>query len=506
MLFLAMLSTMLGCAARTTLAPSLVQIEQRLEEETKTNPSEPNSLTYLRAVGELPARTISPRKMKDKRILTLDKCLELAFANSNEIKQVRQKILAVGGSKLIANSRFLPTIELIYQYEHLRNFGSVNPVDVASVIFAEITQTIFEYGKDHPLDVTLRDEQRNALFNYESQIASVFSQARKAFFFIKLKEQQITTRKELLEQFKKQYEIKQKRMEADNLSVKWEVLTAKLNVLNGETRINTLKRERFNRKMDLLRLIGLPVGADHVEFQGEIDNFGLDSFDMDAMLSLALAQSSEVALMEALVAEQQRALEQLRYEYLPDLRLSTGYQDENTKIRADLINQDDTWGLDIVGQPKAPGLKEGRTQNLGLLGNEVTLRGPNPGWFAGTQLRIPIWEGDARKGRQIIAKAWLNNLKAASDDRKDRIELKVRQSYKFLTEQKFQVELAQENVNIENERFSIKTQLRDVGKITDDELETFRKSFFTAQDDLLQQQEVMIERQEDLRLAIRYFK
>ena len=151
-------------------------------------------------------------------------------------------------------------------------------------------------------------------------------------------------------------------------------------------------------------------------------------------------------------------------------------------------------------------MKEGRTQNLGLLGNEVTLRGPNPGWFAGTQLRIPIWEGDARKGRQIIAKAWLNNLKAASDDRKDRIELKVRQSYKFLTEQKFQVELAQENVNIENERFSIKTQLRDVGKITDDELETFRKSFFTAQDDLLQQQEVMIERQEDLRLAIRYFK
>ncbi len=82
----------------------------------------------------------------------------------------------------------------------------------------------------------------------------------------------------------------------------------------------------------------------------------------------------------------------------------------------------------------------------------------------------------------------------------------VRQSYKFLTEQEFQVKLAQIEVSIENERFIIKTELRDVGKITDDELETFRGKFFSAQDKLFRQQEIMIERQENLRLAIRYFK
>jgi len=151
-------------------------------------------------------------------------------------------------------------------------------------------------------------------------------------------------------------------------------------------------------------------------------------------------------------------------------------------------------------------LKEERTQNLGLFGNEVTLDGPDPGWFAGLQMRIPIWEGDSRKGRQIRAKAELNSIKAALEDRKDRIELTVRQSYKFLTEQEFQVELAQINVDIENERFIIKTELRDVGKITDDELETFRGKFFAAQDNLFQQQEEMIRRQENLRLSIRYFK
>ena len=136
----------------------------------------------------------------------------------------------------------------------------------------------------------------------------------------------------------------------------------------------------------------------------------------------------------------------------------------------------------------------------------MSIGGPDPGWFTGLQLRIPITEGGARKGRQIQAKATLSSLKAGLEDQKDRIELRVRQSFRFLAEQKYQVDLEQENVNIENQRFLIKTELRDVGKITDDELETFRQLFFNAQDRLFRQQEVMIERQEDLRLAIRYFK
>jgi outer membrane protein TolC len=492
--------------AAKKLDKPLVQIEQRLEEESQTSPSDPNSLAYLRAVGERPTRQVLPRQMKAERVLTLGDCLQLAFANSNEIKQVRQQILAVGGSKLIANSRFLPTIELIGQYERTKDFETPDLSDDAEAISAKFSQRILEYGKDNPIDIALRAEQREALFSYENQVASILSQVRRAFLFIKLKEQQIATRQQLLEQFEKQYEIKQQRMEAGNLSVKIEVLTAKLNVLNEQTRINTLRRQMFNRKMDLLRLIGLPVGADAVEFRGEMDRFGLDQFDTYAMIRLALGQSSELALVEAQVAEQQRRLGQLRFEYLPDLRLSTGYQDEGGKVGADLTNQDDVWGLDMVGQPMVSDLKQGQPQSLGLFGDEVGLGGPESGWFAGVQLRLPIFEGKAREGRRIEAKAALNILKAAAEDQKDRIELAVRQRYKLLAEQQFEVELAQESVSIEKERFHIQEELRNVGKITDDQLETFRRSFFDVQDSLFRYQEVLIERQEDLRLAIRYFK
>ncbi len=492
--------------AAEKLDSSLSRIEQRLQEESKISPSEPNSIAYLRAVGELPARTVSPRGMKAKRVLTLAECLQSAFANSNQIKQAREQILAVGGSKLINNSRFMPSVELISQYEHFRNFESDNNTDDAHSISAKISQRIFEFGKDNPLDTSLRREQRDVLFNYENAIAGVFSDVRKAFFFIKLKEQQIATRQELLKQFEKQHEIKNQRMEENNLSTKMEVLTAYLNVLTEKSAINALEREKFNRMIDLLRLIGLPVGANQVEFEGQVDSFALDEFDMEGMIFLALAQSSQVALYEAIVAEQQRVLDQLRYEYLPDLRASTGYQDENGTIGGDLLNDDDTWGFDIFGQPKMPGQKEDRSQSLGIFSDEVTLGGPDPGWYAGLQLRIPITEGGARKGRQIQARAMLNSYKAALEDQKDRIELTVRQQYNFLAEQKLKVDLAQKNVDIESQRFMIQTQRRDVGKIDDDALERFRENFFRAQDGLFIEQGELIQRQENLRLAIRFFK
>ena len=498
--------TLIGCKAADPLGPELTQIEQRLDEEIETNPSEPDSATFKRATGQLLPRKVSLRKKEPERMLTLDECLQMAFNSNRQIIEVREQLSITKGNEIIVNSRFLPDIELIYQYEHLHNFNSIDPVDISNFLFAQITQTILEYGKDNPLDISLRAEQRQSLFNYEDKVASVLSRVRRALFFVKLKEQQINTRQELLKEFEKQYKIKQRRMKAGNLSIKIEVLTAKLNVLNEETRINTLKRQMFNRKMDLLRLIGLPVGAEQISFSATKDKFALNHFKTDQMVQLALAQSSQAGFAEAVVAEQKRMLDQLRYEYIPDLRLNVGYQDENIRVGSKLTNEDETWTMDGVGQPKLTGTREQRSGNLGLFGNEVDLDGPDPSRFAGTQVRLPIYKGGSRKGRKIRELARLKSFEAAFEDIKDGVELSVRQSYKFLIEQEYQVELAQENVNIERERFAIKEKLRNVGRITDDELETFRNNFFAAQDTLFTQQETLIDRQEDLRLTIRFFK
>ncbi len=490
------------------LGPELNHVEQRLGEETAPGASEPNSLAYRRAVGEEPARQVSPREMTEPRVLGLLECLRLAFTNSNEIKQFREQMFSVGGSKLIANSRFLPTLNLVSQYERLQFFEGEDRSQDASWMGATIRQRILEWGKDNPIDVAVREEQRQALSNYENRVADVFSRVRRAFLFILLKEQQITARQELLKQFEAQAQTKQERMDAGNLSVKIEVLTARLNVLNERMEVNRLEREKFSRKTELLRLVGLPVGADRVEFTGTMDRFGLEGFDMEGMIRLALAQDSELAFREAVFAEQGRRLQQLRYEYVPDLRFTGGYQDEAGRVGAEVRNDNERglWGLDVVGEPRIASSGDNRGERLGLFPAGVSLDGPNPGWFAGVQLGIPLTEGGARTGRAIQARASWRSAQAAADDRKDIVELTVRQGHLILSEQKFQVDLAQENVNIEKERFQIQEELRDAGKITDDQLETFRTRFFAAQDSLFAQQERLVERQEDLRLSIRYFE
>jgi len=502
------LLTMVLCSVllgESKLNRPLRQIEGRLKEEAATNPAEPNSLTFLRAVGARPSRWVSTRTQVKPSTLRFEQCLKQAFEINSGILQAREAILATGGSRLVANSRFLPSLTIINQYEQERDFSAADKYDDSLSTGVQLTQRLLEYGKDHPIDVDLREEQRNALFNYENQVAQTFSQVRRAFYFVELKGRQIATRRQLLEQFERQHQKKQQRLDAGNLSVKFEVLTARLNVLNEQTRINELERQQFNRKMELLRSIGMPVGADRVDLKGQPDSFALADFDIEGMIALALAQSSDVALAQALVSEQKRTLDQLKFESMPDLRATAGYQDQHGRVGTELSNEDDTWGLDVFGRS---GISEqGKDlDGLSLFPQEVTLGGPDQGWFGGVQLRIPVFEGRARTGRRIQNRAFLQSLKAALTDAKDLIELRVRQSYRLLAEQQFQVQLAQENVQIERERFSIQEQLHEAGRSDDDALERFRENFFRAQDLLFVQQERLIERQEDLRAAIRLFR
>lgn len=487
------------------LDATLNRVETRLDQARRMDQMDPNSPAFLRALGQGLAPQIEPRTTPAPKTLTLVQCLQEAFVGSNAIVQVREGMLAVGGSKLIASSRFLPSVEMISQYERIDDLDVATGSQDSASFGATLRQRLLEYGKDNPVDVALRREQREALFDYENVVAQVFSQVRRAFYFVLLKQQQIATRGEQLQEFQKQYKRKQQRLDAGNLSVKFEVLTARLNVLTEQKRINSLQREQFNGKMELLRLIGLPVGADAVRFAGLPDSFGLNGFDMEAMVALSLSQSSQVALAEVLMSEQQRVLDQLKYEYLPDVRMVAGYQDRNGRVGIDLGNENDTWGLDLYGQGGQTE-NRGHVDGIGLFGPENTLSGPGRGSFAGVQMRVPVFEGRARQGRRIQNRAYLQRLKAALADTKDLIELRVRQNYRLLAEQRFQVDSAQQEVEIERERFSIYEQLRDVGRIDDDALERFRGNFFRAQDFLLVRQEDLIDRQENLRAAIRLFK
>ena len=114
-------------------------------------------------------------------------------------------------------------------------------------------------------------------------------------------------------------------------------------------------------------------------------------------------------------------MDQHRFEYLPDLRAKTGYQDRHGRVGTELSNEQGTWGLDVLGQPGiVPSNQD--LDGLGLFSQEVELDGPNRGWFAGVQVRFPVMRGGARRGREMQLRAFLASLKAALADAKDQIE------------------------------------------------------------------------------------
>ncbi len=170
--------TMVLCSALpggSKLDPAFRRIEGRLEEESATNPAEPNSLTFLHAVGTGSARQVSTRTQVKPCILKFEQCLKRAFESNSSVQQAREAILATGGSRFVANSRFLPSLEIINQYEQQRDFNAADPYHDSLSTGAKLTQRLLEYGKDNPIDISLRAEQRNALFNYENRVAQTFS-------------------------------------------------------------------------------------------------------------------------------------------------------------------------------------------------------------------------------------------------------------------------------------------------------------------------------------------
>ena len=83
-------------------------------------------------------------------------------------------------------SRFLPRLTLDLSRRSLtENVGS----NVAASLHG--IQTLLEFGKDNPLDVRLRELERDSLFGYEDVVAEVLSEVRLRFYTVLLKQQQL---------------------------------------------------------------------------------------------------------------------------------------------------------------------------------------------------------------------------------------------------------------------------------------------------------------------------
>ena len=285
--------------------------------------------------------------------------------------------------------------------------------------------------------------------------------------------------------------LKQLRLEVD-------VLTSKLNVLTEDARINGLEKELVRLKLDLMQLIGLPIGDVRFAVAGEQDRFDLPLKDS---AQIAHRRSTGIAQARAEVFEQDRIVRQIVWEYFPSLQFQGGYRRDFVSVGATVFDTNRTY--------KAGPFAEHNIDRWGrnsFASDPSWIRTADIDWYWGIELSLPIFSGLERTGRFRRERAVLEQKRHLLCEAVSMTELEVRKAYETVRENVRIVEILVETVRISKERLRVQERLKDLGRISDNELETFRQRFFDDQDTLFAGQEQLIEAQERLRFAMRYFE
>ena len=432
--------------------------------------------------------------------LSLESCLVFAVEFNDVIQAHRAKIRAVGGEALVTRSRFLPDLTYTFRSDSTdTDTEDVTATNVSSTVSdhsVRLTQTLLEFGKDAAADVALRSAERDALFAYEAAVGSVLATVRKKFFAVLLRSEQLAEQKTSLQEFRARYE-QVRELEKARRVLEVDVLTARLNMLNEEARINSLQKEILRQKINLANSMGFPVSMTTFTIQGNVEAFGLP---LEDIVQIALQRSPSIARDRAEVAEQARLLRQLRWEFAPSITAEAGWKDALSAAGLEIGTDSGTYNVSTFAELHSDEIEDRFADAFPLLGED------EEGSFAQISLELPIFQGLERRGRRRQAKALLEEKQHLLRSGIDVVELTVRKDYQTMLERRQAVEILRETVAISRKRLRIQERLKELGNISDNELETFRNGYFRDLDNFFTRQIDLIEAQENLRQASRYFE
>ncbi|MHC5055180.1 MAG: TolC family protein [Planctomycetota bacterium] len=424
----------------------------------------------------------------------LSKWLAFALELNDSVRSAREAILAEQADGVAVRARLSPRLSYTLSTEEVHEDGS--PDAHALDHYLRLSQTLFEFGRENPADVAVREAERDALFAYEDTVRWVLSNVRKKFFTILLRQQQIAERRKLLEKFKERHD-KMVRLEKEQRVLHVDVLTARLNVLNEEARINSLENELLRQRIDLLHLVGLPVSMTDVAVLDELEDFTLE---LDDIIAIGLRRSTTIAEARAGLDEQRRVVRELAWRHAPALVARAGKRTESGAAGVELANTDGTFAVSAFGEKHLQDEAASFSTGYGLLDTH------GEGWSAELALTVPILDGRERRGELLREQGELRQAVHALRQAIDSAEADVRKAYQTMLERRKELDILRETVRISYARLGVQDRLKELGRITDNELETFRNRFFADQDAFFRGQISLMEAQEDLRHTVRFFE
>jgi outer membrane protein TolC len=426
--------------------------------------------------------------------IPLEQVLYACLEYNDRVSAARAGMAAAQGERLINLSRFLPHISFDLRHQAVDTAGaSKAEANSQSLV---LSQKLLEFGAESDSSIAARAYMRNSLFGFESEVSAVLSGARKKFYTVLLRQQQIEERGVLLKEYRERHE-KMAELEKVRRVLEVDVLTSRLNVLHEEARINALNRDLLRQKMDLMKLAGFPVHQTEFKLQGAITPFTLP---LDTCVDIAFRRSTGIARARAELYEQERVARRTWWTHAPDLDLMLKWQEDENAAGVAVSREQDTYGVSGFAER----FLKGPAADLWGYGEIMTPE--NRGWYVDLKASIPLFQGFYAFGRQKKEKARLRqafyDLRAAMDS----VELKVRKFYQEMLEVQKEVEILKETSSISRERLRIQEKLKELGKISDNELETFRTRFFQDQGMYYNKETELIHVQENLRHEMRWFE
>lgn len=378
----------------------------------------------------------------------------------------------------------------LQQVNSLFGTGTTQSKKMSSSIAVRYSRRLIEWGKDSSSSVQIRANRRLAIYNYQQKLREIISEVRTTFFTILLKKQQIATREKLLGEYEEKLRQQETRFDVAQDVPKIDVLTAELDVLNEKNRINALKADLIEKKYELLQLINMPLDT-NIEFSGDLEP--LDT-PLNEVVSLTKKNSFQITYLKEEYKEDQREFNERAWDYKPIFSGRVGIEDKRTAMGITLNNANQTYGLDI-----------GVSEYINIPDSTSYSARKDANYSMSLGVSWNLFDNTHRKG---ISKKFLEKLNETKADLEEQIlieELNARKAFNNLMEAKERLELQDQIVANAKKRLEITRKLREHGRVSEYQVDSYRDTFFSQQDRYFTEQENMISAQESLRRVMGVF-
>jgi len=391
-----------------------------------------------------------------REILTLEKCVNIALANNQELKIAEEKIIEARGRKREALGNFLPGLNISGSYTRLKEsprmtvsiFGieesfELGPQDLYSAQLS-LRQPIFYWGKIYQGNRQAGLNHKLASEEYKGVKNSLVFEVRRAFYNVLLAKQLIAIAEEAVNVASTHFKTTEALYKEGKVS-DYDVSRAKVQLVSNQTRLIKAGNNLKLAKEELSVLLNAKL-EEEWDVLGELP-FEKRKVDLEETLHRALNERSEIRQLTIKKEIGEISIKLARAENRPNLDFLANYQYTNP------FYYREEWGKT---------------------------------WNAILSLNFPLFNGLSDLGRIKQAKARLEQVRILKSEVEERIKLEVRKAFFDMEEAEERIEAQKENVELAGKNLGIAQERHRQGLMSEIEVRDAQLSLTQAETDYFQ--------------------